>query len=130
LELPDNADLESFAWLNLLGVDRWMDFTPSFTSLTVVGTPTYTGRLRAIGRKIEFQTKLVSTISIASIAGTTYMALPVTPAKGFAGEVRMFDTTTNNEVGGGVIDITNNRAYMPLQPASSDTFVISGWYEV
>ncbi len=73
---------------------------------------------------------MVSTGSLAFVAGTTYMALPVTPAKGLSGEVKMSDATTKNAVGEGHIDVDNGRAYLPLQPASSDTFLLAGWYEI
>ena len=130
MELPDTADLESFAWLNLVGVDSWLPFTPVFTSLTVVGATTYTGRWRAVGRKIEFQVSLLAATSIASTAGTTYMALPVTPANGISGQASMTNATTNVAVGLGHIDVTNSRCYLPAQTASGNTFNVAGWYEV
>ena len=130
MELPDTADLESFAWLNLVGVDSWLPFTPVFTSLTVVGATTYTGRWRAVGRKIEFQVSLLAATSIASTAGTTYMALPVTPAKGIAGFGTMQNLTTNVAVGACVVDVTNSRIYLPAQTASGNTFAMYGEYEV
>jgi len=130
LELPDTADLESFAWLNIVGADRWYDFTPVFTSLTVVGATTYTGRYRPVGRKIEFQVTLLAATSVASTAGTTYMALPVTPAKGIAGWGSMQNQTTNVAVGACVVDVTNSRIYLPAQTASGNTFALWGEYEV
>ena len=130
MELPDFADLESFAWLNIVGADRWYAFTPVFTSLTVVGATTYTGRWRAVGRKIEFQVSLLAATSIASTAGTTYMALPVTPANGISGQASMTNATTKVAVGLGHIDVTNSRCYLPEQTASGNTFNVAGWYEV
>jgi hypothetical protein len=121
-------DFNSFSYLDLVGQGRWIDFDPTFGSLTVVGATDYSGRWRFVGAKCEFQAQISAATSIASVAGTTYMNLP-TAAVGFGGEVKMYDATTNNEVGGGGIDVANGRAYLPLQPASSDTFVISGWYE-
>ena len=130
MEVPDTADVESFAWLNLVGVDMWLPFTPAFTSLTLVGAATYTGRYRAVGRKIEFQVTLLAVTSIASTAGTTYMALPVTPAKGIAGSGTMQNLTTNVAVGNCVVDVTNSRIYPPSQVASGSVFAICGWYEI
>lgn len=130
MELPDTADLESFAWLNMVGVDAWTPFTVAVTSMTVLGTPTYTGRYRAIGRKIEFQISLISTVSIASTAGTTYIALPVTPAKGLAGWGSMQNQTTNVAVGACVVNITNSRIYLPALVASGNTFALFGEYEI
>lgn len=120
-------DFNSFAYQNLLGLDMWTDFSPTFGSLTVVGTPSFSGIFRFVGRKVEFQVEISATTSVESVAGTTYMNLP-TAAVGYGGNVRMFDATTNNDVGSGGIDVANARARLPLQPASSDTFVITGWY--
>lgn len=130
MDLPDIVDLESFAWLNLVGVDAWQRFEPTFTSLTVVGTGTYSGRVRSVGRKIEFQASMVAGTSIASSAGTSYMALPVTPAKGLAGQASMTNDTTKVAVGNCHIDVTNSRCYLPSQSASGNTFNVAGWYEV
>jgi hypothetical protein len=130
LELPDTVDFESFAWMNLIGVDRWVDFTPTFGSLTVVGATNYTGRLRIVGRKCEFQLSFSAATSIASTAGTTYLNLPVKPAKGFAGFGAMTNGTTNIAVGLCDIDITNSRCYLPAQAASGDTFKVFSSYEI
>lgn len=118
-----------FAYLNLLDQDVWTTFTPVFGSLTVVGTPTYTGRMKALGRQLFFQVTLMSSTSIASAAGTDYLTLPIL-AKGLAGMATMTNDTTNVSVGTCHIDVTNSRCYLPAQAASANTFTIAGWYEV
>jgi hypothetical protein len=128
LELPDTVDLESFAWMNLIGVDRWVDFTVAFGSLTVVGATSYTGRLRFLGRKCEFQVKFSAATSIASTAGTDYLTLPVL-AKGVAGMAVMSNDTTNIAVGVCHVDVTNSRCYLPTQLASGNVFTLAGWFE-
>lgn len=120
-------DETSFAHRDMIGQDARHSFTPVFTGLTVVGATNYSGRYRFVGIQCFFDAQVSAATSIESVAGTTYMNLP-SSAKGFGGVVRMYDATTKNEVGGGVIDSDNSRAYLPLQPASSDVFVISGWY--
>ena len=125
---PGDFRVESFAYKDLLGQDKWESFTVTFTSLTVVGTPTYVGRFRRVGKKIEFQVSAVASTSIASTAGTTYFMLPTT-AMGIAGEATMTNRTTNVAVGVGVVDVTNSRCYPPAQVASGNSFNISGWYE-
>lgn len=47
-------------------------FTPTFTSLTVVGTPTYTGTYVRIGRMVYINLRIQSTGSTTSVAGTSY----------------------------------------------------------
>lgn len=123
-----SIDTTSFAYRDLLSVDRWESFTPSF-SLTVVGTPVYVGRYRIVGRQLQFQVSLGAVTSIASTAGTHYMTLPI-PANGITGVAVMTNDTTNIAVGLCHIDVTNSRCYLPSQSASGDAFVLAGWYEI
>ncbi len=122
-------DQHSFSWRDLQGQDSWTAFTPSFTSLTVVGATSYTARYRVVGRQCFFQVQLSAATSIASTAGTTYLALPVT-AKGLAGMATMTNGTTNQAVGTCHIDATNSRCYLPTQAASGNTFTVAGNYEI
>lgn len=123
-----NIDPQSGAYRDLVGKDRWESFTPS-ASLTVVGTPTYTGRYRITGKLCHFQISAVSSTSIASTAGTHYFALPVT-AKGLGGCATMSNDTTNIAVGTCHVDVSNSRVYLPTQSASGNTFTVCGWYEI
>lgn len=119
---------DSFARKDLGGLDRWESFTPQF-SLTVVGNATYAGRMHVVGRQCFFQVQASASTSIASIAGTHYLTLPLT-AKGYGGAGQMTNDTTNTAVGNCHIDVTNSRCYLPTQGASGNTFIISGWFEV
>ncbi len=123
------VDEKSFAFVNLLGQDRWMPFTPAFGSLTVVGATTYLGRFKVVGKQCFFQVKLSAATSIASAAGTDYLTLPLT-AKGYTGQAVMTNDTTNVAVGNCHIDATTSRAYLPAQAASGNTFLIAGWFEI
>lgn len=122
-------DPKSFAMRDLIGIDRWDEFTPVFGALTVVGDPTYTGRYRVVGAQCFFQVTLIATTSIESTAGTDYFGLPI-PAKGIAGIAVMTDVTTNIAVGVCHIDVANGRCYIPTQSASGDMFSICGSYEI
>lgn len=126
----DNLTLDKtgFSYRDLLQQDRWESFTVS-VSLTVVGTPTYTGRYRLVGRQCFFQITLVSTVSIATTAGTSYVSLPIT-AQGLGGVATMTDDTSNIAVGVCHIDVATSRVYPPTQAASADTFTLCGQYEV
>lgn len=121
-------DPKSFSWRDLLSVDQWDAFVVS-ASLTVVGTPTYVGRYRIVGRQCQFQVSLVSSTSIASTAGTHYVSLPIA-AKGVAGIATMTNATTNIAVGVCHIDVANSRCYLPAQVASGNTFTVCGSYEI
>lgn len=124
------VDENSFANRDLRGIDRWDSF-PVSTNLVIVGTPTYVGRSRVVGRQRFFQSSIVSSTSIASTAGTHYVALP-TPAKGLGGQATMTNATTKIAVGDCHIDtsVSPARAYLPSQVASGDTFIVAGWYEI
>lgn len=129
MELPDTVDAESFAWMNLLGVDRWLDFTPVFGALTVVGATSYTGRLRVVGRQCQFQVKFSAATSIASTAGTDYLTAPIA-MKGIAGHAAMTNDTTNIAVGNCHVDTATSRIYLPTQAASGNIFTLAGWFEI
>ena len=128
MELPDYADTKSFSWRDLLGIDRWESFTVTVL-LTVVGTPTYTGRYRIVGRQCQFQVTLVATTSIASVAGTNYVDLPIA-AKGIAGMATMTNDTTNVALGVCHVDVATSRCYLPTLVASGNTFTVCGFFEI
>lgn len=124
------TDPNSFAWKDIRGQDRWeTTWTPSFTSLTVVGDGSYAGRFRIVGRQCFFQVEFSAGTSIASTAGTTYFALPLT-AKGYVGMAVMTNNTTNVAVGVCHIDVATSRCYIPSQSASGNTFNVCGWMEI
>lgn len=132
-ELLDGLEINrnGFAWRDLTQQDRWIEFTPEFTSLTLVGALTAKGRFRLVGKKCEFQATIVAATSIASTAGTTYMTLPITSNAGsLAGLSTMTNETTDVAVGVGHISPSNSRCYIPSQAASGNTFTIAGSYEV
>ena len=121
---------QSFAYKDLTGTDRWeTTWTPAPTSLTVVGTHTYTGRFRVQGRSVEFQVQFSSDTSVAATAGTTYFDLPIAAA-GISGFASMQNATTNVAAGNCVIDVTNSRCYIPSITASGNTFKLFGKYEI
>lgn len=124
-----NPDLGSFSFRDLNGQDRWKDFSPVFGSLTVVGTPSYSGRLRVIGRSVQFQVSFSAGTSIASVAGTDYLNLPIA-ANGLAGVAVMTNNTTNIAVGACHIDTATSRCYLPTQVASGNAFTLCGSYEI
>ena len=127
----DNVQIDekSQSYLDLLGLDKWTNFTPVFGSLTVVGATTYTGRFRISGASVEVQVSFLAATSITSIAGTDYFTLPIA-AKGLSGFGVMTNNTTNAAVGLCHLDVTTGRCYLPAQAASGDTFTLFLSYEI
>jgi len=123
------VDQMSFSFLESQGKDAWQPWTPVFGSLTIVGTPSYFGRLRFVGRKCEFQVKFSAGTSIASVAGTDFLNLPVA-GQGFSGMAIMSNDSLNTAVGVCHIDVATGRCYLPAQVASANVFNIAGSYEV
>ena len=124
-------DQNSFSWRDIQGQDKWDAFTPVFGALTVVGATNYSGRMRRVGRSVEFQVRFSAATSIASVAGTDYLTLPVTAnALSFSGIATMTNDTTNVAVGVCHIDTATSRCYLPAQVASGNTFTLCGSYEV
>jgi len=91
-------------------------WTPSPTNLTVVGTPTYTGKYTRIGRQVTCIACIDSTTSTTATAGSTNFAgLPFT-ASAIAGlnggNGVTVDTNTVTRVGSGYIYTGNNKFYV------------------
>ena len=116
-----DADESSFSFRDLNGQDVWDTFTPVFGSLTVVGATSYSGRFRFVGRQCYGQVKFSAATSIASVAGTDYLTLPVT-AKGLTGMGVMTNDTSNVAVGLCHLDVATSRLYLPAQLASANVF--------
>lgn len=116
--------------LNTTLQGAWASWAPTRTGWTDVGTPTVTARYCRVGNLIFFQIKVVPETSVATVAGTSYVSLPVAAgASGIAGDASMMDTTALTAIGGCVFDISNSRCYVPAQIATGDTLTIAGFYE-
>lgn len=121
--------LQSFAYRDLSGQDRWTEWTPVRTGWTDVGTPTVTGRFRVVGRQCFIQVKIVPGTTVATVAGTAYIALPIA-AQGLAGDASMMNITTLVAVGVCAVDVANSRLYVPTQAATGNTLTVAGWHEI
>ena len=107
----------------------WTPFTATRTGWTDVGAPTVTARYSQIRNVCYFQVQVVPGVTVATVAGTSYINLPLT-AFGFTGDGSMMDLTTLVGIGNCVIDATNSRVYVPAQVATADTLTVGGWFEV
>lgn len=103
--------------------DSGTDWTPVFVNLTIIGTPSITGKYYRNGRFIDFWVKIVPATSTTSVAGTTYIdPLPFkvttdTVCHAIAG-------TTGVDFG--VVKSSNNRIYVPSWAALAVPLTITG----
>ncbi len=114
----------------------WMPFyhmqtgswTPSPTNLTVVGTPTYTGRYTKIGQLVWIEIRIQSTTSTASTAGggsaTSFAGLPFVPS---ISTPCSFIKNNVGDVGLGQFDANTSRLYCPTWTADIEV-VGAGFY--
>jgi len=85
-EITDKNQLATLPWIlffNQMFIgDTGASWTPTFTSLTVTGTPTITGRYYKLSQSIcYFRVHIVPATNTSATAGTTYVNnFPLTPA--------------------------------------------------
>lgn len=95
-------------------------WTPTFTSLTVVGTPTYVGTYVRIGAVVHCWLQVTSSTSTAAVLGTTtFTGLPYTPS---SNSVMMAVNGGASSLGTGII-ATSGTCYPPTWAASSDIII-------
>ncbi len=129
LRLNQNQTATFASTVSATNLTAWSAFTPARTGWNDVGTPTVTGRKCQVGNICYFQVKIVPATTVASVAGTSYIALPIAAgASGIGGAAKMDDITTMINVGSGVIDVANSRVYVPTQNATADGLAISWYY--
>jgi hypothetical protein len=107
-------------------------FTPNFTGLTVVGTPTYTGRYTRVGRVVYFSVRIQSTTTTASTVGVTVMTgFPFVIATGENTVLSAINNGTLATLPNGAVSISggSTTAYLPTWSATADV-VLSGFYTV
>jgi len=106
-------------------------WTPTWTNLTVVGAPTYTGSYTRTGKLVVFEVKITAggAITTASTYQTTFINnVPLTPGGGpFFWQCFVVDETTAVLSNG----ITyNSGVFTPTWVATNANKHISGWYEI
>ena len=99
-------------------------WTPSWTSLTVVGTPTYTGKYIKVGRMVFCQLSIVSTTSTASVANTTFFTgLPFTMTSSDGNNSTITAVNNTNLTSYGVGLVNSGLGYTPTWSASSNIVI-------
>ena len=106
-------------------------WTPTWTGLTVVGAPTYTGRYTRIGRLVFFTVEIAAggANTTASTAGTTFVNnLPLTSAQ--RGALVAVNENTVVSFGVGLVALAATNAFTPTWAATNANILVSGWYEI
>ena len=102
-------------------------WTPTFSGLTVVGTPTYTGKYTRIGRCVFFSLRVQSTTSTTSAQGATFFNLPVGGISA-PGTLDAVSDTATPSFGVGLV-FTDGNGYPPTWTTQADV-TMNGWYFV
>jgi hypothetical protein len=105
-------------------------FNPSFTNLTVTGSPVATGRFTQIGKLAYYRVLITANGgTTASAGGTTYCDMPLTVA--YDNACAVVDDTTLAVIASptGWVRAANSKLYTPTWTASGANFIISGWFE-
>jgi hypothetical protein len=103
-------------------------WTPSWTSLTVIGTPTYSGTYVKVGKNIFCQLTIASTTTTASTAGTTsFTGFPFSMSAGVGNYSTMTAVNNASVASYGVGLVNSNIGYTPTWAATA-TIVVSFSY--
>jgi len=123
-QLPLGVLLQGTASNNANVLDYYEEgtYTPTATSFTVVGTPTYAGRYTKIGRLVTVTISCTSTTSIASTANTSYLSLPFASSIASSGSWTCTSSSSTG-ISNGVGYVENSRCYPPTWAANAAVYV-------
>jgi len=108
--------------------DRGNSWTPTFTSLTITGTPTITGRYYRISQSLcYFNVSIVPATDTSATAGTTYVDnFPLTAtANGIC-----FSLWGNLGTNAGMVVSSNNRIYVPSWTTVTVPLTVIGMVQI
>lgn len=123
----DDAGKFRISWVTFLnglfGGDPGTSFTPVFTSLTISGTPTITGRYFKLSQSlVYFWVKIVPATNTSSTAGTTYFDFPLDIITDGACHA----VTGLLGSAAGMADASTNRIYVPAWTTVTVPLTITG----
>jgi len=130
-QISNNQGKANLAWIlffnRIFQGDTGTDWTPTFTNLTTVGTPTITGRVYKLSDAITFfRIDIIPSTSTTSVAGTTYIDnMPVTATSNGV----CFAVSGLLGTNAGMYDKTTNRVYVPAWTAITVPLTIIGIVE-
>lgn len=128
----DKNGFSTLSWAlfynSLFEGDAGQSWTPTFVSLTEVGTPTITGRIYRLLRRIAYFSVLITPgTNTSAVAGTTYIDnFPLT----FTGDGICFAVSGNLGTGSGHVVASNNRIYVPAWTTVTVPLTVIGIAEV
>lgn len=130
--VTDQEGFPSVPWImffnSVFQGDYGTDWTPTFVSLTTVGTPTITGNYKLISRQLVFfRITVTPATSTTSTAGTT--AVTNFPAT-FSNHGIVFAVANNSGTNSGMVNATDNKIYVPAWSAITTPVTIIGLAEV
>jgi hypothetical protein len=99
-------------------------WVPVPTGLTVVGTPTYTGKFKKSGNLIAYFMEIASTTSTAATVGSTHFTLPI-PCIGF-GSLSVVNNVVSTQYAGGVTYTTY--VIVPTWAACADILIMGSYF--
>lgn len=129
-QLIDEQQKAKLSWVlffnQLYQGDIGTSFTPTFTNLTTVGTPTVVGKYFQIGRICLFVVNITPATSTTSTAGTTYFTgLPLNmKSNGFCVAVSGLLGSSS-----GMCDRASQRVYVPAWSAVTVELTVIGIVE-
>lgn len=129
--LTEKDGVLTMPWLlffnQLFNGDAGTEWTPTFTDLTVAGTPVITGRYYQISQYLcYFNVLITPATNTSAVAGTTY--IDNFPLEANSNGICL--TVSNNLGGGlGMVNATNNRIYVPSWTTVTTPLNIIGMVE-
>lgn len=125
--IAETTGKASRAWLeffdNVFRGDQGQAWTPTFTGLTTVGTPTITGSVYQWGALVKWWVKIVPGTNTSSTSGTTYI-------NNFPLRISVDDfcvaTTNAPSAVLGMVEAATNRIYVPSWSLITSSITITG----
>ena len=131
-KLSNDLGFANIPWIlffnDIFEGDTGVEWTPTFTGLTTVGTPTYSARIYKISRRLAyFRVTITPATSTTSTAGITYINnFPFT----ISGDGICFAVSGGNGSPSGHVVAASNRIYVPSWSAVTVPLTIVGLCEV
>ncbi len=130
IPVVDESGVATLPWIlffnQLFTGDTGTAFTPVFTNLTIVGTPTFDAKYYKIGQNlVYFSLKITPATSTSATAGSTYFDFPLDITAVGA----VFAVTGLLGSNAGMAEALTNRVYVPAWSVVTAPLTITGTLE-